>query len=259
MATKIELGHAMITMVEPHRETLHEYNAWYEGDHCYSGVMAGPGAFAFRRFVATRDLKALRTPEHGPVADPKELGSFIALYWVEQGQLDALFGWSFGEMPKLVEQGRMHAGRDHVSTACYDLAAEHERPGGVPTRIALDHPFPGLVVTWSDAVDEARLPELVDWFRTEGLPAAADTPIGAGAGWALRQFPGTPSTVPAEPGIGTRLVHTAFTTVDPRECWDDVAGDLAQRLEKSGLGTLALAAPFVPTVPGTDTFLDQLW
>jgi hypothetical protein len=257
MATKIELGHALITMVEPHRETLHEYNRWYEHDHAYSGVMAGPGAFSHRRFVATRDLKALRTPEHGSVADPKELGSFIALYWVERGRVEPLFDWSFAEMPKLVEDGRMHPGRDHVSTAVYDLAAAHERADGVPVEIALDHPFPGVVCTWSDTAPGARIQDLAEWFRTEGLPA--EDPVGVGVGWALREFPGQPSTVPATEGVGRRLVHTAFTTVDPRECWNDVFADLGARVEKSGLGTLALAAPFVPTVPGTTTYLDQLW
>ncbi len=185
------------------------------------------------------------------------MGSFIALYWVERDQVEPLFDWSFALMPQLVADGRMHPGRDHVSTAVYDLAAEHEQPGGVPARIALDHPSPGLIVTWTDAVDEAHLGELAEWYRTEGLPAQG--PIATAVGWALRAFPGTPSTVPAEPGIGTRLVHTAFTTVDPRQCWDEVTGDLVARLDKSGLGTLALAAPFVPTVPGTTTYLDQLW
>jgi hypothetical protein len=257
MPTQIDLGHAMITMVEPHRDTLREYNQWYEHDHAYSGVMAGPGAFAFRRFVATRDLKQRRIPEHSSIAEPKELGSFIALYWVEQGQVDALFGWSYAEMPRLIEQGRMHPGRDHISTAVYDRAGAHERSGGVPAEVALDHPFPGVVCVWSDLAPGAPITDLADWFRTEGLPA--DDPIGVAVGWALREFPGTPAGVPATQGVGTRLVHTCFTTVDPRECWDDAFGDLGARLEKSGLGTLALAAPFVPTVPGTDTYLDQLW
>src|SRR5689334_23938404 len=56
--THIDLGHAMITMVEPTRdpERLREYNRWYEHDHAYSGVLVGPRAFSFGRFVATKDL-----------------------------------------------------------------------------------------------------------------------------------------------------------------------------------------------------------
>ena len=64
MGTHIELGHALITMVEPHPASVAEYNRWYEHDHFLSGVLTGPGAFAGRRFVATRDLK--RSPVSGP-------------------------------------------------------------------------------------------------------------------------------------------------------------------------------------------------
>jgi hypothetical protein len=32
-----------------------------------------------------------------------------------------------------------------------------------------------------------------------------------------------------------------------------------RRLEESGLGTVAAALPFIPTIPGTDTYTDMLW
>jgi hypothetical protein len=63
--TQNELGHAMVTMIEPTHDPaeLAEYNRWYEFDHSQSGVLIGPGAFAYRRWVATRALKtcAIRT------------------------------------------------------------------------------------------------------------------------------------------------------------------------------------------------------
>src|SRR4051794_27201146 len=68
MTSHIELGHALITMVEPHRESVVAYNRWYEHDHALSGVMTGPGAFSYRRFVATRELKERRFPEDSPIA-----------------------------------------------------------------------------------------------------------------------------------------------------------------------------------------------
>ena len=34
---------------------------------------------------------------------------------------------------------------------------------------------------------------------------------------------------------------------------------LARRLETSGLGFVVAALPFVPTIPGTDIYTDQLW
>jgi hypothetical protein len=35
--------------------------------------------------------------------------------------------------------------------------------------------------------------------------------------------------------------------------------DYAGRVAASGAGTVRWASPFVPTVPGTDRYTDQLW
>ena len=52
--SQIHLGHSMITFIEPHRDGLHEYNRWYEHDHAYASMLAAPGCFAYRRYVAPR-------------------------------------------------------------------------------------------------------------------------------------------------------------------------------------------------------------
>ena len=38
MGSQIELGHAMLTFIEPHPDGLVEYNRWYEHDHAYTAV-----------------------------------------------------------------------------------------------------------------------------------------------------------------------------------------------------------------------------
>ena len=60
---EIRLGSMLFTLVEPHRGHEVEYNRWYERDHFYAGCMVGPWLYSGRRWVATRDLKALRFPE----------------------------------------------------------------------------------------------------------------------------------------------------------------------------------------------------
>ena len=64
----IELGTLLFTMVEPEKGREVEYNRWYERDHQYAGEMIGPYTLAVGRFVATKDLKALRYPDTSPVA-----------------------------------------------------------------------------------------------------------------------------------------------------------------------------------------------
>ena len=50
----------------------------------------------------------------------------------------------------------------------------------------------------------------------------------------------------------------AFSDTEPTQGWDRVR-HAAKALEASGLATVRLAAPFVPTVVGTDTYADELW
>jgi hypothetical protein len=40
--------------------------------------------------------------------------------------------------------------------------------------------------------------------------------------------------------------------------WDRYV-DLGARLQASGLGSIAFAAPFIATVVGTDRYVDELW
>ena len=149
--TGIELGHALITMIEPDPETILEYHRWYEQDHFLAGVLVGPGAFAGQRWVATRDLKALRRPADSPVAQPVDDGSFITLYWIEQDKLSDHTDWGFPEAARFAAEGRMDPRRHHVSTSYYDLVAVVARDEeSAPAELAIHRQYPGLVVVWAD-------------------------------------------------------------------------------------------------------------
>ncbi|MGW1926368.1 hypothetical protein ACWCQ0_45855, partial [Streptomyces massasporeus] len=58
-------------------------------------------------------------------------------------------------------------------------------------------------------------------------------------------------------GVDTRLTLLWFLERDPRECWTEHFGDLESLGEGAG-GRVELVAPFIPTVPGTDLYVDQL-
>jgi len=259
--THIDLGHAMITMVEPTRDPdrLREYNRWYEHDHAYSGVMVGPWAFSFGRFVATKDLKTLRIPDPSTVADPVTNGSFIGFYWYLADRVGEHFAWSFPQTQGLGEQGRMNGDRDHVSTSLYEFRGSVNRPEWpVPPEISLDHPYRGIVAAWIDRADGASYDDLDAWVRETWLPArlAADGATAQALVFAPCDFPGVPDSGVA---VGEKLLVAFFLTTDPRDVWASEFADLADSIAASGLGTLGLAAPFIPVIPGTETYLDQLW
>jgi hypothetical protein len=257
--THVDLGHAMITMVEPTHDParLREYNRWYEHDHAYSGVMLGPWAFSYRRFVATAPLKQLRYPDPSTIADPVTTGSFIAFYWYLAGKIEEHFAWSFPQTKWLTEEGRMNGDREHVSTSLYDFRGAVNRPGWpVPAELALDHPYAGLVVAWLDRAGDASADDLVRWVLDDWAPAivAEGSPVGQALAFAPRDFPGAPGT---GVGVGEKALVAFFLQCDPRDDWDRFAG-LTPGVAAGGVASVGLVAPFLPVIPGTETYLDEL-
>jgi len=59
------------------------------------------------------------------------------------------------------------------------------------------------------------------------------------------------------PGLDRRITLLSLTEVAPEECveaWQSLGTAVAD----VGVGRVELAAPFYPTLPGTDTYVDQL-
>ena len=103
----VRAGSMLYTLVDP--EPGHEvaYNRWYERDHFYGGCMTGPWCFAGSRWVATRELKDLRFPAKGnSISDPVDRGSYVAIYWVEDGHHDDHFAWGADQVVRLYTAGR---------------------------------------------------------------------------------------------------------------------------------------------------------
>ena len=60
------------------------------------------------------------------------------------------------------------------------------------------------------------------------------------------------------PGTAQRSAQVCFVEEDPAATWSRFR-DYAAAIEASGLATVQLVAPFIPTVVGTDAYTDQLW
>ncbi|MEV4873226.1 hypothetical protein [Streptomyces syringium] len=255
-------GHALITLVEPDPGQERAYNRWYEDDHFIAGAMAMPWIYAGRRWVATRELRELRHPAQSAVARPVTAGCYLSVYWITEGRYDEHMRWTVGINKRLHRDGRIHQARRHVFTAFQDHEATVYRDGTEGPRDfhALDHPYPGLVLEVIDANGPREREELLRWLGAERLPERlTGSPAAMVTVFRPTPLPGDRmSYVPQVEGVDTRLTLLWFLERDPRVCWEEHFAGCGADVERTGLGRVELAAPFIPTVPGTDRYVDEL-
>lgn len=247
---EVRLGSMLLTLVEPHRGHEMAYNRWYERDHFYAGCMVGPWLFAGRRFVATRALKDLRFGAEPDLFGGVDLGSYVAIYWVLDGRHDDHFGWATRQVMWLHENGRMFPERDHIHTLLYDFEwMARADDDGVPAELALDHPFGGVTATL------IRPAEGVTGDQVRAAMAHAELALGFSP---IPLPANAPVTQKGHGRLDGCVMTLAFSESNPAEQWDAHRA-LASRLADDGIGEVLWSAPFVPTIPGTDTYTDQLW
>ncbi len=255
-------GHALITMVEPHPGREYAYNRWYEDDHFIAGAMAMPWLYAGRRWVATRELQLLRYPAESAVARPVTAGCYLSVYWITDGRYDDHMAWTVAVNKRLNRDERVHHDRTHVFTAFQDHEATVYRDGAAGPRDfhALDHPYAGLLLQVIDTDGPRQRAELLEWLRRRHLPQRLQGSPAA----MVTVFRPTPlptdrmSYVAQVAGVDTRLTLLWFLEQDPRACFGEHFAGLDGDLAASGRGRVELVAPFVPTVPGTDRYVDEL-
>ena len=132
----------------------------------------------------------------------------------------------------------------------------------VPLALALDHGYDGVVVAWFDAREGSaadlhaalaaeHLPELLSG---SGIEIASSWTPSAGENEERNE----PMDLGSRAGGPERLCQLLFVS-------GDVAGSLdairayTDAIERAGLADTRLVAPFLRTVVGTDTYVDQLW
>ena len=261
----VRVGSCLFTMVDPESGHEVDYNRWYERDHFYAGCLVGPWLFAGRRWVATRDLKDLRFPDDSPLAVPVDAGSYLAIYWVHEGHHREHFAWSIDQVVGLYKDGRGFNNRIHAHTVLLHEPWSHYRDDDpVPIELALDHPYRGLAVVAVHPADEAGTEEFNAHLRDEALPALMDgSSIASMVSWRYIDPVGgaterAPMDLGTPAGPAQRQVQMFFLDGDPAEAWDRFRA-YASGLADSGAGRVVFAAPFLPTIVGTDTYTDKLW
>lgn len=259
----VAVGEMLFTLVDPGRGHEVAYNRWYERDHFYAGCMIGPGWFAGRRWVAPRSLKDLRFPASGPFAEPVEAGSYLALYWLHELDQEAANDWATTQVKQLYADGRGFAERAHAHTAMYlPDSRVNAHAGGVPLELALDHDYPGLAVVAIEPSGGTARESLIDRLDSELVRGLLDGgAVDLVSSWRVKPWP-SDHNVPMKRGSagGTpdRILQLCFLEHDPVKCWDEFHA-YAAAVDQSGMGRVTFAAPFIPTVVGTDTYTDELW
>jgi hypothetical protein len=119
----------------------------------------------------------------------------------------------------------------------------------VPPELALDHPFPGLQVVIVERTGDAPVtpPTLMPCSAAAMVLTFDPIPLPEGA----------PVTQPGMDGLERRQIQLWFLDTLPE---DHLAGvrSYADWVEQEGGGRVVWAAPFIPTVPGTDRYADSL-
>jgi hypothetical protein len=59
--------------------------------------------------------------------------------------------------------------------------------------------------------------------------------------------------------VDRRVLLLFFVDQYTAGAWSTVFATQPERLAAAGLGSVLWASPFIGTVPGTDTYTDQLW
>jgi len=259
---EVRLGSVLVSLLEPERGREVEFHRWYERDHFYSGCMVGPHFFAGRRFVATRALKDRRLPERDSLFEDVRDGSYLALYWLLAGHHEEAERWAVDRIQSLIANDRMMTGRRPIHAGFYHwrftVGAD---PDGVPAELALDHPFGGVGMSIFDAPSAGVRDELMSALEQRLLPQSI---AGSEASLCIALTPtplpdDAPSYVERPEGLDRRVLLLSFYAGNPGAAVETWTRSLADRLESEGLAKLRLAAPFIPTIPGTDRYADELW
>jgi hypothetical protein len=268
---EVELGGAFVTMVEPHVGFERRYNRWYEDDHFYAGLMHGPWIFAGRRWVAPRRLQELRAPAESPIARPLRAGCYVSTYWFTAGHEDDAEEWLHAVAAELAPAGRGLAdpseepggparpiGRTHVYSHVHRFVFGAARDDG-PLRPehALDHPFRGMVLELVER--PAGTAAFADVLRDHLVAALGGTSAALVVVLEPVAFAGgmNEAALVQPEGLGQRLCLLWFVDEEPTDPLPVPLEEHERFLRDQG-ARLLLTAPFVPTVPGTDRYVDEL-
>lgn len=264
---EVGVGHALITLVEPHPGHESHYNRWYEDIHFFDGALQMPWMFAGRRWVAPHWLQPLRYPADSPVVQPIEAGKYLGTYWITKDRLDDHRDWTGATNARHRAIGNVVTDRTTVYTTFNDSAGNVYRDASVPrARYALHDPAEGIVLQVVDAPSPGERDELERWLLEEYLPSRV-TPDGpVTLAMVFRVL--TPlsyyhsaqnyEVLKSISNDESRLAILWFLDQDPQSVWEADFTEEQENVAAGGKGATVFVAPFIPAKMGTPLYEDQL-
>ena len=68
----------------------------------------------------------------------------------------------------------------------------------------------------------------------------------------------SPAYTPRPAGFERRSLEIYLLEEDPRACWETLFAQQDAAFENAGMGEVSFAAGFIPTVPGSDRYADEV-
>jgi hypothetical protein len=256
--TSSSLGGIYIAIVDTRPGFERAYNRWYEQDHFYSAAMAGPWVFSGRRWIATPELRAARIPADDPSASRVSGPQLLATYFLTDGHVEDAREWMLTmHGDNLVPDGRGFAERDPVYGGWHDVrsAVVFDPPPMTP-EVALDHPYAAVAIEIVDSIDAASRDVLIEWLRRDLIPGSTER------GQCIVVTPTELDDHAREKGYAEaddkRVLLAWFLPRWSAQEWSAQFGNHAGIIHGSGLGSLVSVTPYLPLVPGTDRYIDEI-
>ena len=127
----------------------------------------------------------------------------------------------------------------------------------MPIELALDRGYDGCFLVVHELTDGQSSRAVSEYYtETGGLPGcdatAVFTPVPL-LDTAPKDVPQDDDTAPA------RVVVVGFVDGPPLEMWDHNMVEFEGRIPSDQVGRIGWAGPFLRTIPGTDSYCDELW
>jgi hypothetical protein len=159
------------------------------------------------------------------------------------------------------QHGRGFDQRQHIYTAfsTYDFGVVRADLRYLQPHLTLDYPSAGMVVEVIEPDDGVDRDEVVRRLRDDILPRELS---GSAAVAVLSFLPralkvSTPvPRVASAVGAERNLTLLWFLEADPRACWSMF--EAHQERLRAAKGRVVFAAPFIPTIVGTDAYVSEL-